>query len=78
MLIVKYGKLIVMFVILINILFTGIILYMFWRTGDEPRTLIGSWFLFTTGELWALSRITVEEKKGEKAKHESYNREPPI
>jgi len=38
-------------------MFTLAILYLFWLKGQEPRFLIGAWFAFTTGELWALALI---------------------
>ena len=61
----KFSKFIVFFVILLNIVFTTVVLYMFWKTGYEPTATIAAWFAFTTGELWALSRIRVAEE-GEK------------
>ena len=47
----KFSKVIVAAVILLNILFTVAVLYVFLKTGSEPMTLIGCWFAFTTGEL---------------------------
>lgn len=52
-----FSKFIVTMVIILNILFTLAILYLFWLKGQEPRFLIGAWFAFTTGELWALALI---------------------
>lgn len=52
-----FSKLIVTFVIIINILFTIGTLYIFLRTGNEPTTLIGAWFTFTTVEVWQLAKI---------------------
>jgi threonine/homoserine efflux transporter RhtA len=54
----KFSKKIVALVILLNVAFTGAVLYLFLRTGNEPTVLIGCWFAFTTGELWMLSGIT--------------------
>lgn len=54
----KFSKWIVALVILLNTGFTGVVLYLFLRTGNEPTVLIGCWFAFTTGELWLLSGIT--------------------
>ena len=54
----KYSKFIVALVILLNTGFTGAVLYLFLRTGNEPTALIAAWFAFTTGELWMLSGIT--------------------
>lgn len=62
----KFSKFIVTFVILLNVLFTAAVLYVFVRTnGSEPAVLIGSWFAFTTVELWSLSKIKREETKRE-------------
>lgn len=64
----KFSKLIVITIIFMNVVFTGIILYMFWVKGMEPSVLVGAWYAFTTGELWALSNITKAKKgrEGEK------------
>jgi ABC-type phosphate transport system permease subunit len=53
----RFSKFLVTMVILLNILFTVAVLYVFLQTGSEPMTLIGCWFAFTTGELWMLSSI---------------------
>ncbi|RKL63001.1 hypothetical protein DXT63_08375 [Thermoanaerobacteraceae bacterium SP2] len=53
----KFSKVIVTLVILLNVAFTTAVLYIFLKVGSEPSTLIGSWFAFTTGELWFLSGI---------------------
>jgi hypothetical protein len=54
----EFSKKIVALVIMLNVAFTGAVLYLFLITGSEPTTLIGCWFGFTTIELWALSGIT--------------------
>ena len=61
-----YSKLIVAVVILLNVIFTAAVLYVFLKTGNEPSTLITAWFAFTTGELFMLSSIkkVKETKKG--------------
>ena len=56
-----FSKLVVSFVIIANVVFTGLVLFVFLRTGGEPITLIGSWFAFTTVELWQLA--TIKKKK---------------
>lgn len=66
----KFSKFIVMAVVVLNILFTTAVLYVFLRVGSEPITLIGCWFAFTTGELWMLSSI-----KRTKVKREGMNNE---
>ena len=54
----------VAFIVLLNVLFTAGVLKVFWHTGNEPSVLIGSWFGFTTVELWTLAGI--KKKKIEK------------
>ena len=53
----RFSKRVVSMVILLNVLFTVGIMYIYLRTGSEPTTLIGCWFSFTTIELWELSKI---------------------
>jgi len=59
----KFSKIIVFLIILLNVLFTTGVLYVFLRVGSEPATLIGAWFAFTTGELWMLSSIKKKKIK---------------
>lgn len=61
----NFSKLIVTLVILLNVVFTTAILYAFLKVGNEPATLIGSWFAFTTVELWSLSKIKRDKIKEE-------------
>ena len=53
----RFSKRIVVLVVLMNVFFTAAVLYIFLKVGNEPTTLIMSWFGFTTGELWMLSSI---------------------
>ena len=53
----RFQKWIVILVILLNVFFTAAVLYTFLKIGNEPMTLIGCWFAFTTGELWLLAKI---------------------
>ena len=57
----KFSKWIVALVIMINAVFTGAVLFIFYKIGVEPVTLIGAWFGFTTVELWALAGIKKRE-----------------
>jgi len=57
----KFSKIIVSLVILLNVLFTAGVLYVFLKIGSEPMTLISCWFAFTTGELWLLATIKKKE-----------------
>jgi len=67
-----YSKLIVAVVIILNVIFTAAVLFVFLKTGNEPSTLITAWFAFTTGELFMLSSIkkVKEKKKGKGDKDE--------
>jgi hypothetical protein len=57
----KFSKAIVLLVILLNAAFTVAVLFIFYRVGVEPTTLIAAWFSFTTVELWALAGIKKRE-----------------
>lgn len=54
----RFSKKIVTMIILLNVIFTIAVLYIFLKVGSEPTSLIIAWFGFTTGELWLLSGIT--------------------
>ncbi len=58
----KYSKIIVMLIILANILFASSVLFIFFKVGNEPNTLIIAWFGFTTGELAIMGSIKKKEK----------------
>lgn len=61
-----FSKWIIVLVVLMNIIFTSAVLYVFLKTSSEPVALVGAWFAFTTGELWMLSSIKKEKvKKGD-------------
>lgn len=64
-----FSKLIVISVILLNVVFTGAILWVFLKTSSEPSSLVVAWFGFTTVELWSLAGI----KKAEKRKDNDYD-----
>ena len=57
----KFSKFIVALVILLNAAFTVAALFVFYKVGTEPTTLIAAWFGFTTVELWALAGIKKRE-----------------
>ncbi len=70
----RYSKWIVAFVIALNTVFAGAVLYVFLKVGSEPQTLITAWFAFTTGELWMLANIKNTETKQKKVdKNDSAN-----
>ena len=64
-----FSKLVVIFVILLNVIFTGIVLTIFLKTSNEPSSLIVAWFSFTTVELWSLAGI----KKAKERKENTYD-----
>lgn len=57
----RFSKKVVSTVITLNVIFAAAVLIVFWHTGSEPTVLVGSWFAFTTGELWTLSTIRKKE-----------------
>lgn len=60
-----FSKILVVFIITANVAFTVAVLLIFRAVGSEPATLIASWFAFTTGELFLLSKIKREKiRKG--------------
>ncbi len=59
----RFSKLIVAAVILLNAIFAMAVFYAFLKVGSEPATLVVAWFAFTTGELWALALIKRNEGK---------------
>lgn len=67
----RFSKKIVILIVLLNIIFAAAVLVVFWHTGSEPAALVGAWFAFTTGELWALSKVTREKNKIKKEREES-------
>ena len=69
----NFSKFIVGFVIAINIIFTIAVLWIFLKTSAEPTALIGSFFAFTTVELWQLATIKKSKVKSETRKDEEYD-----
>lgn len=53
----QFNKKIVALIVIMNILFTATIVFLYYRTGSEPSTLIDKWFKFTGTELVALAGI---------------------
>lgn len=53
----SYSKPLIIFIITLNIAFTIAVIHLFLKTGAEPQVLIGSFFGFTTVELWQMARI---------------------
>ncbi len=68
----KFSKFIVAAVIILNIIFTAAVLFVFLKTSNEPITLVGCWFAFTTGELWMLASIKKSEVNKNNSKEDDY------
>ena len=68
-----FSKFIIILVIVLNVIFTGYLLYIMPQLTFEPSTLIISWFGFTSGEagLVALIKIFKVKKKGGTRTNES-------
>lgn len=67
----RFSKVIVAAVIAMNALFAIAVLAVFWHTGSEPQALVVAWFAFTTGELWALSKIKRSEGRKDNADNQT-------
>ena len=61
----QFSKIIVVSVIMLNVIFTSVILGLFSQTSSEPSSLIMAWFGFTTVELWSLAGIKKAKEKKE-------------
>ena len=59
----KFSKKIIALIIMLNVIFTGFVFYVFLKVGNEPTTLIVAFFGFTTGELFLLASIKKTEVK---------------
>jgi flagellar basal body-associated protein FliL len=66
----RFSKKIVILIVVLNMIFAAAVLIVFWHTSSEPSALVGAWFAFTTGELWALSKVTREKNKIKKESEE--------
>ena len=65
----RFSKVVVSFIVVMNVVFTAAALGVFYKVGSEPAVLIGAWFAFTTGELWALASIRKAKAKREKGEY---------
>ena len=61
----RFSKKVVAAIVALNVIFTVAVLVIFYKTGAEPSVLIGAWFAFTTGELWACASIKKAEVSAE-------------
>ena len=58
-----FSKIIVVSVIVLNVIFTAVVLGIFLKTSVEPSSLVVAWFSFTTVELWSLAGIKKAKEK---------------
>lgn len=56
-----FNKRIVSLIVWMNIIFTIVVAFLFYKTGNEPSALIDKWFKFTGVELVALAGIKVTD-----------------
>jgi hypothetical protein len=64
--------------ILLTIAFTVVIIWIFYKTGQEPVVLVGSWFAMVGAEFEFMKRIKIEKiKKGEYANGQGLEIAPP-
>jgi hypothetical protein len=59
----RYSKVIVLLVVVLNVAFAAAVFWLIYATGVEPVALISAWFAWTTGELAALAIIKRTEIK---------------
>lgn len=64
----QFNKKVVDLIIWMNIIFTAVIVFLFYKTGSEPSTLIEKWFKFTGTEMVALAGIKVADTAKEMVK----------
>ena len=69
---VRYSKIIVALVIVLNAVFATAAMLAFILVKSEPVALITAWFAFTTGELWMLATLRGKEIKSEEKIKESW------
>ena len=57
----RFSKIVIITVIIMVLIFTGSILYIFDRKGAEPSVIITAFFAFMTGEILALAKLKLAE-----------------
>lgn len=71
----SFSKKIVTTLVLLVLIFTIAVLLIFLKVGSEPSVLIGAFFAFVTGELWALA--TIKKSEGNDKEGEGADGSPP-
>ena len=57
----RFSKMIIIAVIIMVLIFTGCVLYIFNKKSAEPTVIIASFFAFMTGEVLALAKLKLSE-----------------
>lgn len=65
----------IVFVVVANVIFTAVMIYLFMLFGSVPDTLIVAWFAFTTGEVAA--GAIIQRKKYDIEYQEKLPHKPP-
>lgn len=67
----EYSKALLKKIILANIIFTVIVLFIFYKTGLEPIAVCTGWYGFWGVEVWKMANIKTEKIRGENNGYES-------
>lgn len=57
----RFSKMIIIAVIIMVLIFTGCVLYIFKKKGAAPTVIRASFFAFMTGEVLALAKLKLSE-----------------
>lgn len=63
--ILRFSKIVIILVIIMILIFTGWVLYIFYNNKTEPTAMIAAFFAFMTGEVWALAKLKLAEINAE-------------
>jgi len=69
----SFSKILISFIIFINIVFTAVVLFIFYKVQAVPDSLVIAWFSFTTGEVGLTAFIRISKIKKFKIKKEVEN-----
>ena len=64
--ILRFSKIVIIAVIIMVLIFTGSVLYIFDRKSAEPNVIITAFFAFMTGEVLALAKLKLAEIETER------------
>lgn len=53
----RFSKPLIVLIIVLNVVFTCAIIFLFYKTESEPVVLTTAWFAFTGTELWNMASI---------------------